>query len=205
MTDAGTTQSNGRLEAMPALRELYAAAARQAEIDVVGLIMVGALQDIEKIDPALFAGRERYLLLDAALRLHARGLDPDVVNVSELLDREGRLAEAGGLVWIADVARSADLSASVSDLIHLLKGFALMRFGKGSREGRRVMVPLEEAISVGALHGRSWVDDGGVRVCYAYLEPPAVERLPPPALPAWTMEPEPEQTYTRQLQQVLSE
>ncbi len=37
------------------------------------------------------------------------------------------------------------------------------------------------------------------------IRPVAVECLPPPAPPAWMMEPEPEQTYTQQLQQVLSE
>ncbi len=35
--------------------------------------------------------------------------------------------------------------------------------------------------------------------------PVAVECPTPPAPPAWTMEPEPKQTYTQQLQQVLSE
>lgn len=173
MTDTSTT---ARFEAMPALREPYAPAARQAERDVLGLIMLGAMQGTEmKIDPAWFSGFDRYLLIDAALRLHAHGLQPDVVSVSELLESEGNLAEAGGLVGIAELARSADSSSAISDLLHLLKGFALMRFSRGARTGRRVMVTLAQAIAAGALHGMSWLDDGGVRVCYAYQEPPAAE------------------------------
>lgn len=175
MTDTGTTPLAGQLEVMPTLRESYETAAGQAEKDVVGLIMLGALQGAEKIDPAWFSGFDRYLLLDASLRLHAQGVQPDVVNVSELLEREGSLAEAGGLVAIAEIARFADPGSAISDLLHLLKGFALLRFSKGARIGMRVIVPLAEAIAAGALHGMSWVDDGGVRVCYAYLEPPAVE------------------------------
>ncbi|WP_254797392.1 lysis system o-spanin lipoprotein Rz1 [Geopseudomonas aromaticivorans] len=37
------------------------------------------------------------------------------------------------------------------------------------------------------------------------IRPVAVECPTPPAPPAWMMEPEPKQTYTLQLQQVLSE
>ncbi|MNJ69500.1 hypothetical protein D3C77_658570 [compost metagenome] len=37
------------------------------------------------------------------------------------------------------------------------------------------------------------------------IRPAAQACPPPPVPPAWTMEPEPEQTYTHQLQQVLSE
>gem|GEM_PF-4338292 len=37
------------------------------------------------------------------------------------------------------------------------------------------------------------------------LQPVPAECLPVPPPPAWMMEPEPEQTYTQQLQQVLSE
>nr|WP_233280085.1 hypothetical protein [Pseudomonas xionganensis] len=37
------------------------------------------------------------------------------------------------------------------------------------------------------------------------LQPVPVACLPPPQPPAWMMQPEPEQTYTQQLQQVLSE
>lgn len=37
------------------------------------------------------------------------------------------------------------------------------------------------------------------------LQPVPVQCPPPPAPPAWTMEPEPEQSYTQQLQQALSE
>ena len=37
------------------------------------------------------------------------------------------------------------------------------------------------------------------------LPPVPVQCPPPPAPPAWTMQPEPEQSYTQQLQQALSE
>ncbi|MNY40818.1 hypothetical protein D3C86_1755870 [compost metagenome] len=37
------------------------------------------------------------------------------------------------------------------------------------------------------------------------IRPAAQACPPPPVPPAWMMEPEPEQTYTHQLQQVLSE
>lgn len=191
MTDTEDVALASRLEAMPALKEPYATAARQVERDVLGLVMLGVLRGIEKIDPAWFSGFDRYLIFDAALRLYSQGLQPDIVNVSELLEREGSLSGAGGLVGIAELAVSAESFSTISDLVRLLEGFALLRFRKGAREGTQVLVPLADAISVGALHGKSWVvdaldlpgsqipyvgalpaleDEGVVRVCYAYLE-----------------------------------
>ena len=46
---------------------------------------------------------------------------------------------------------------------------------------------------------------GGCQSVSPAPQPLPVECLPVPSPPAWMMEPEPEQTYTQQLQQVLSE
>jgi len=189
MTDTGDVTF--RLEALPALQEPYEATAQQVERDVLGLIMLGVLQGIERIDPAWFSALDRYLIFDAAQRLCSQGVPPDVVSVSEVLDHEGNLPRAGGMMGVAELVRDVESCDMLSDMARLLEGFALMRFRKGAREGRQVLMPLADALAAGALHGKSWVvgaldlpgyqmpylgapppleDEGGVRVCYAYLD-----------------------------------
>ncbi|TKD40692.1 DnaB-like helicase N-terminal domain-containing protein [Azotobacter chroococcum] len=187
-----------QFEALPVLPEPYETAAQQVESDVVGLIMLGVLTGMERIDPAWFSCFDKFLIFDAELRLYTQGVSPDCISVCELLDQDGTLQQAGCLVGVAKLASQVKSYSDVSDMARLLEGFALMRYRIGRREGQKVLMPLADAISGGVLHGKSWVinmldlhnyqmlyignqsallDDNRVRVCYAYLEPLCADQI----------------------------
>lgn len=183
-----------QFETLPVLPEHYETASEQVEKDLLGLIMLGELRGIELIDPGWFSCPGNFLIFDALLRLYQGGVNTDVVTVSEYLERVGHLQRVGGLAPLGELARNAPSFGMFRDLAKLLEGFALMRYRLGHRQGPKLLMPLADAIAVGALHGKSWVltildlhnyqqvpyigdhsallDEDGVRVCYAYLDVP---------------------------------
>lgn len=86
-----------------------------AERAILGAILldreaVGMVR--EKIDDAEFYRKEHRLIFAVMCRLYEADQAIDVITVADALDKEGRLAEAGGIDYLAELAASVATAAN---------------------------------------------------------------------------------------------
>lgn len=173
---------------MPTLPDNYHDLAQQAERDLLGLLMLWGNVESMNIEPSWFSNYQHlitYYALVAASELHSRS---DVVTVSEELDMAGLLEHAGGLQYLARLAKDSP-NLKPWQITPILRGFALMRYSMAPKEGTKIVVRLDDAIINGWLHGKAWLttrekletkgidnvcdlrDEELAWVCFAYLTP----------------------------------
>lgn len=173
---------------MPSLPDGYASMAAKAEQDALGLLMLwNDKQAVRDYEPSLFTSKAHLAIFLAIEAAAAHQEIIDVVSVSVELEQSGQLAEAGGLAYIAAIAKDAP-QLRTWQLLPVLRGFALMRYAMAPKEGIKVIVRLRDAIEHGWLHGKAWLASGAQIlarggmclcqlaadehewVCYAYLD-----------------------------------
>ncbi|WP_178125787.1 DnaB-like helicase N-terminal domain-containing protein [Pseudomonas sp. EMN2] len=180
---------------MPALPEEYQALAERAERDLLGLLMLwddGNL--LQEVKPSWFTSHQHFIIflgLEEAVETYSHC---DVVTTAEILEKSGKLEEAGGLLYLAGIA-SKSPRLTPWQIAPLLQGFEKMRYAMTAKNGVRCMVRLEDALLYGWNHGTSWyssgvqlmnydaplffelLDDDSDWVCYSFADEVEAERL----------------------------
>ncbi|WP_252090612.1 DnaB-like helicase N-terminal domain-containing protein [Pseudomonas sp. MWU13-3659] len=151
---------------MPTLPAEYQVLAERAERDLLGLLMLWNDRDlVQDVEPSWFTSHQHYLIFRGIETAIEANSSFDVVTVVEILEKSGKLEQAGGLLYLRDIAiKSPDLATW--QIAHVLQGFAKMRFAMTSKNGLRCIVRLEDALLHGWNHGASWYSSGTQLVNY---------------------------------------
>ena len=102
----------------------------QAEQSVIGGLFLdnAALAEIgDRIAPADFYRADHRAIFATILGLDAERKPCDLVTVSEALDRRGLLADAGGLQYLATLARDCPSAANIRAYADIVRGYAQRR------------------------------------------------------------------------------
>lgn len=170
---------------MTYLPDEYEAAARKAERDALGLLMLFGTPDyLLDFAPSLFTGKDHHALYRAIEAVSARNQPFDVATVAEALDRGGELSLIGGLALLGRMAIEAPQITPFA-LSRVILGYALARYAMVAKANTtKVPVRFREAVENGWAHGRAWLatreetrrlgipdappGTGNDWVCYAY-------------------------------------
>lgn len=117
------------------LESLYSKAAEESLVGAA-LINPGVL-DLIDIQPQHFFIWKHKVVWDALRSLKQRGVSPDMVTVSEELEKGNRLAEIGGVSYLAELVNCTPSSLGAEDYAKIVKD-------KSSR--RRVVQVAEELV-----------------------------------------------------------
>ncbi|HEB96207.1 MAG TPA: replicative DNA helicase [Sedimenticola thiotaurini] len=102
----------------------------QAEQSVLGGLMLDNAawdQVADKLVEADFYRREHQLIFRAAAALAERSQPFDVVTLSEELEHQGRLEEAGGLAYLATLAKDTPSAANIGAYAGIVRERSVMR------------------------------------------------------------------------------
>lgn len=180
---------------MPVLPVEYQALAEKSERDMLGLLLLwGDVNLVADIEPSWFTTHRNLIIFYGITAAADAQNTCDVVTVAEELEMAGRLEEIGGLLHLAELARESP-NLRTWQLSPLLKGYSLMRYAMGIKNGERTIVRLEDALLHGWLHGKSWFTSGAQLkakssqcfvelseddyewVCYAFLNEEELHRM----------------------------
>ncbi|QIH07391.1 MULTISPECIES: DnaB-like helicase N-terminal domain-containing protein [unclassified Pseudomonas] len=154
------TSSNEDMHMVPMayLTDEHEAAARKAERDALGLLMLSGDPDgLLDFSPSMFTGKDHHALYRALEALAASYLPMDVVTVSEALDRAGELPLVGGVAGIGHYAVDAPRLTTYA-LSRVILGYALARYAMVRQANTtKVAVRFREAVENGWAHGRAWL------------------------------------------------
>jgi replicative DNA helicase len=102
----------------------------EAEQSVLGGLMLdNAAWDTiaDVVSPGDFYRRDHRLIFGAIGELAERNEPSDAVTVSEFLDRSGKLAEAGGLAYLGQLARETPSAANIRAYASIVRERAMLR------------------------------------------------------------------------------
>lgn len=102
----------------------------QAEDWVLGAILVSAnamATVAEIVRPSDFYKHSNGLIYQAAVELYTHGEPVDVLTVTDLLDKQGRLADAGGRVRLHELASIVPATANVGHWARIVREMATLR------------------------------------------------------------------------------
>lgn len=95
----------------------------EAEEAILGSILMdpGASERLEGLDPAMFYLSGNQIVYRAIQELLSRQMPPDLLQVSDLLERLGKLDDIGGRQRLAQLADAGLCSASLDGMIDLVR------------------------------------------------------------------------------------
>ena len=102
----------------------------EAEQSVLGGLMLNnrAMDDVvDRVTPEDFYRHDHRLVFGVLLELHERGHPFDVVTVSEALARKHLLEDAGGLVYLGELARNTPSAANIVAYAEIVRERSVMR------------------------------------------------------------------------------
>lgn len=144
----------------------------EAEQAVLGAMMLepeSGSSVFELIQPEDFYRDNHRLIFSAIRELFEKGDPIDLVSVAEILRRQGRLEQVGGISTISEIARSVPSAANVEYYAKLVSEKALLRqliqvtssiFERGYEPGEEAKNLLEEAEKLILDLSRRRVKDG---------------------------------------------
>ena len=102
----------------------------EAEQSVIGGLMLdnNALERVmDQVSGRDFYRHDHRLLFDAILALAERNQPFDVVTLSEQMDKEGQLAQVGGLAYLGELARNTPSVANIKAYAQIIRERATLR------------------------------------------------------------------------------
>jgi len=144
----------------------------EAEQAVLGAMMLepeAGSSVFEMLQPDDFYRDNHRLIFSAIQDLFEKGDPVDLVSVAEVLRRQGRLEQVGGIATISEIARSVPSAANVEYYARLVSEKALLRqliratssiLERGYEPGEEARVLLEEAEKLILDLSRRRVKDG---------------------------------------------
>lgn len=180
---------------MPNLPPVYQELALKAERDLLGLLMLWDDIDLlSEIEPSWFTTHQHFTIF-RGMEISANISDRcELITLSETLEKTDKLAKAGGLIYLTDIAINCP-HLTTWQIAPLLSGFSKMRYAMTPKSGERCIVKLEDALIHGWNHGKSWYSSGAQLknydapiflelqeddsewVCYAFVDESEIERL----------------------------
>lgn len=190
-----TTDISKLFSPMPTIPGEYRALAEKAERDLLGLLILWDDRNlVQEVKPSWFTSHQHFIIFRGIEAAAETDSNFDVVIISEILENSGKLEEAGGLLYLADiVAKSPRITPW--QIAPLLRGFAEMRYAMTAKKSVRCIVRLEDALLHGWNHGASWhcsgaqltnyeapifvelLDDDSEWVCYSFVDEIEADRL----------------------------
>lgn len=122
----------------------------EAEKALIGALLINpAAADTINLEPSdLYVDRHRRIL-SAIRSLRARDIEPDIVTLADLFDRDGSLADIGGVAYMTELMTDTPWSTSIESYAVVVRDYAR----------RRLVMQTANGLAAAALNLEERIDD----------------------------------------------